>query len=350
MPTSILGLCDLHLSERKPSGRKDPDYIETQFGKLRHVWSLAKGFNWHGETLKADAVVIAGDIWHHASGKRISHAFVGRVIEEFKKAPCPIYVIPGNHDMEFNRLEDLESHPFGVLVKAGVVQMVLWPRYAEVGTDPKVLVTGKEYTLDGPVRWLTALRESEVLRKLKNDIQVESGCSVKVYGLTHCFWGPGDSTHQGMEPIVGHLNVANTGIDVMLAGHAHVDNGVVQVQSATGHHHVVEPGAMMRGSISTVDIDRKPKLALSVFRESGEVETITVVIPHQEFGEVFEVERHQDKKQTLVKDEKFISSLKGLNITRKSLFEVLDQVQEQGTSPEVVGKARQLLLLAEAEV
>lgn len=344
MCTSIVGLCDLHLSERKPSGRKDSDYVETQFGKLRHVFQLARGFNWKDKSLKADAITIAGDIWHQASGKRISHHFVGRVVEEFKKAPCPIFVIPGNHDMEFNRMEDLDNHPFGVLVKAGVVQMVAWPKYALVGTNPKVLITGREYTLDGPGKWLNGLRESEMLLRLKQEHEA------KAYVLTHCFWGPGDATHQGMEPIVGHLNVSNTGIDVLVNGHPHEDRGVVLVQSATGSHQIVEPGAMMRGSISSIDIERKPKFALSVFLDSGEVNTVTVEIPHQPFSEVFEVEKHVEKKQSLDREGKFITSLRSLSITHKSLPEVLDQVQQQGTPAEVVEKTRQLLLLAEVEV
>ena len=87
--TKILLVGDLHISDKAPRNCTE-SYTDDILDILRHVSKLEKD-------LKADAVVFAGDIFHHKVPSRTSHALVMkliRVLQEFNNA----YIVVGNHD------------------------------------------------------------------------------------------------------------------------------------------------------------------------------------------------------------------------------------------------------------
>lgn len=113
---NLIFMGDLHAADKPPSGRVD-NYIDTVLGKLASIAMIAS----HNE---ATAVISLGDIFHSKQANRVSDTLRQRLIEMFKAFPCPVYVVPGNHDMGPAGLDSLSSQPLGTLEKAGAVTIL----------------------------------------------------------------------------------------------------------------------------------------------------------------------------------------------------------------------------------
>lgn len=347
MATILLGITDSHWSEKKPRSRKDPDFKQTQVNKLRHLFTLASkiklpGINQEG----ASAIVHSGDLFHQPHGKLISRKLETFLIPVLKASPVPIYAIPGNHDMRAHRMESLEDHPYGVLVSDQTINQACWPTYHVVGSDPPVIITGQEFTSHGPKMWLNYLRETKELLKLKQQLSESTGNKVQVMALTHCWWGPTDGVNRG-EPLIGYDNIKNTGIDVMMYGHPHTLDGVMQVQDDYGQCFIVGPGAFIRGTLAEHDVTREPKIAIMVFKEDGTHEVKLVSVPHLPSDQVFDLERHKRVRREQEVETQFIQELSQVNTENQTLEQLLETSPSSGTPLEVIALARQYILQAE---
>ena len=87
----VLCVGDIHLSDRPPGWCTD-DYLTDLFVILEHTVDKAR-------ELKVDAVVWAGDVFHHKAPSRTSHATVQRSLSLIESYHCPLFIVPGNHDM-----------------------------------------------------------------------------------------------------------------------------------------------------------------------------------------------------------------------------------------------------------
>jgi len=351
--TYLLAICDPHFSDRKPASRKDRDFLETQLAKIEAVRKLTEGVRWPADATEKTPVaglLIAGDLFHHPRGKSVSHSLTRLLIQKLREFPCPVFAIAGNHDMEYNRISDLETHPFGILVASGTIQTIHWPEYAVIQgptkDSPKVLLLGKEYTSEGPGNWFKVLSVTKEISRLKK----ETGAT-KALALTHCFWGPQEGEYQGSDPVVGHNVVKGTGVDIVVSGHPHRDGGIVCVHDEDGPHYISEPGAMIRGTLGSVDINREPKVSLCCFHSSGVHEVLNVKLPHQPYEEVFDLAEHRRVKEATVREERFVSELKKMSSEVVSVEDILSNLRSQGTTPQkVLDMTQKLLLRAEAEL
>ena len=176
MATVVLGISDPHWTETKPRSRKDRAWLQTIRGKIQKLLLLATRIQLDGESkVGADAIQIAGDLFHVPEGPAIARRLDTTIAEELRKSPCPIYTIPGNHDLQNERMENLPNHPYGVLVSTGLVQDICWPKYVVVGQDPPVIITGYPYTSEGPGPWLSSLAASKELHRLKDSVRTSTG-------------------------------------------------------------------------------------------------------------------------------------------------------------------------------
>lgn len=338
MATVILGIVDPHWNDHRPRSRKDADWWSTQYQKMQKVYELAEGVQWEGETCRAAAIVIGGDLFHQFKGKLITDNLRGNVASMLRESPVPIYAIAGNHDMEHNRLSDaMDHHPFGVLAKSGVFKTVHWPEYHVIGNDPEVLLVGKEYTPEGPKEWLDTLRYTGALKRRKAELGIQ-----RCVCLTHCFWGPTDGVHYEA-PVVGHQAVLGTGIDTMLYGDPHTDDGVFVLHDEDGQKFVTGPGALIRGTIAESDVEREPKIAVMGFNPDGTHKTVNVPIPHRPASEVFDFESHGRQKKQKEITEQFVEKMNTLKVDTQTPDTALEQAQTQGTPAEIVGRARKLI-------
>src|SRR5271157_1179336 len=109
----IITASDIHICDINPRARTD-DFKETILEKIDQIRIAC-------QKLKADAFIIAGDLFNLKNPNKNTHSLVRELIEVFKKFKCPVYMIPGNHDLMGNSLESLKDQPLGVLFASGAV-------------------------------------------------------------------------------------------------------------------------------------------------------------------------------------------------------------------------------------
>lgn len=113
----LLFVTDTHLRANPPVCRLD-DFQEAVFAKLAEVAQLAL-------SRQVACVVHGGDLFD--APNRLSVALIGRVAELFRSFPCPVYVVPGNHDLIGYSLATLPNTLLGLCSSFGLVRLLLEP-------------------------------------------------------------------------------------------------------------------------------------------------------------------------------------------------------------------------------
>lgn len=135
----ILHITDSHGTVKGPESRKDIYYI-TFLRKLYELGYVVK-------KEKIDMVIHTGDLFHTA---RVSDKFAGQVSEMIKLWQVPVYVVPGNHDIEGYTTDTIDQTKLGLLAKAGVIQLLdrdnpITITANQDGEEYTVAISGQEY-------------------------------------------------------------------------------------------------------------------------------------------------------------------------------------------------------------
>jgi DNA repair exonuclease SbcCD nuclease subunit len=117
--SEYLLLSDIHASRHPPSSCTAtywPDLVDL----LQQTVTVAR-------EREVRAVVWAGDVLHHKAPSRTDHGVVQDLIRIIKAYPCPVFIVPGNHDIQHDRLDSIvATQPLGVLYLAGAVRLEGW--------------------------------------------------------------------------------------------------------------------------------------------------------------------------------------------------------------------------------
>lgn len=132
--SKLLFFNDPHTADRPPLGRKD-DYQLSIMTKLVEIGELC-------QVHVVDAAICTGDICHQKRPNRVSHYLVGELGHTFSEYPCPVYVVPGNHDMGPGGLANLNRQPLGTLARLGAVELLTQAKPVVIGD---VLVVAREW-------------------------------------------------------------------------------------------------------------------------------------------------------------------------------------------------------------
>ena len=136
----ILHVTDTHGTAKNPSGRLDVFYV-----------AVIKKFLELTETIKreqVDFVIHTGDLFH---SPRVSLKFAGKIAEIMNSWGVPIYVTPGNHDLDGYNLQTVDQTMLGFLSKNGTIQLLTRgdaEAFSVIGASGKeyeLLVEGQEY-------------------------------------------------------------------------------------------------------------------------------------------------------------------------------------------------------------
>lgn len=138
----ILHITDSHGTAKTPESRKDLYYI-TFLRKLAELAYIVKAN-------KIDMVLHTGDLFHTS---RVSNKFMGQVAEIIKAYGVPLYVIPGNHDIDGYSIDTIDQTSVGLLAKTGVINLLtrdapLKLSANENGIKYTVAISGQEYYAD----------------------------------------------------------------------------------------------------------------------------------------------------------------------------------------------------------
>jgi hypothetical protein len=321
--------------------RTDTDWVQTQLLKITNLHRLAEKIQLDGR-VGADGILHAGDLFHQPKGELISRRVDIWLAKKLNESLFIWDTIPGNHDMKGHRLDSLETHPYGSLVAAGLINQVTWPNYVVRGSDPPVIVTGKEFVPEGPGPWLKFLADTRELYTIKNQV----GENAKCVALTHGWWGPTETTNRG-EPVTPHDAVK--GIDAMVYGHPHTLDGITYVQDETSNIPIIGPGAFIRGTIAEHDVNRKPQIAVLVFKSNAPSQVMLVAVPHEPPEKVFNLEGRKRQQAAQDVQMQFIAECRQLETTALTIEALMASAAANGTSSRAINLAREFIVRAQAK-
>ena len=233
---------DLHLTDTNPKSRID-DYPSSILEKLENIFDKAKSDN-------VECIFFLGDVFHKPSG--LSTRYLNKVIETFQKSPCPCYTIIGNHDIPYNRLEDVSNTSLGILFKSKALLHL--DKYS---IKPGITVYGYDYGID-----ISQLEKSE------DKIAI---CLSHSYGEDVSF-GSSD------KPEFFKWSSLNLNpFDYYILGH---DHSYHEPKTVFLNSIVYRTGALSRQTSSVTDTKRVPKILRMIVDDSDNIAFDEVEIKH----------------------------------------------------------------------
>lgn len=303
--TSALIVGDVHLTDdaRRPRARIE-GYTEHILDKLKFCVEKAN---------ELDVPLIqAGDVFHLKPSAKNSHALIQRTHDILKKTNRDVWIVPGNHDMQNDRLDSLAKQPLGSLSKMDGMHLLVGHREELPG------IAGIPYLteFDGG-NWQPKLDEwIDKCISLPPDLVV-----------THAPLFP-----PGEEPGVyfnipaaawaERMNIAQ--IKATYYGHIHECHGTFTVEG----HQFCNQGALSRGSLHEKTLTRKPSCTLWSGGDFTRIE-----VPHLPSEEVFllaEAEQAASNKASALEFAEALGSTQLTSLTFENISAILrEQVKDK---------------------
>lgn len=282
MSFTIITVGDIHISDTNPRSRKD-NFKEAILNKLEQVRLTSI-------KLKADAVVLVGDLFNLKNPSKNPHSLVRELIELFKSFPCHVYMIPGNHDLTADNLESLKEQPLGVLFASGSVINL---SQEEIKKDEyKISLIGIPYMDDVDISSITLPPKEDCL------------CQVCVL---HAYAGL-KKGRLFKDRLYGYDELAKMGADIYIIGHYHVDQGIEEIDNKF----FVNLGSISRGSIAEENIGHQPKIGIIKISEVGGKPTIkaeSMLLKVKPAEEIFDLVKRDEENRESAEIQKFVEKL-----------------------------------------
>jgi DNA repair exonuclease SbcCD nuclease subunit len=308
---------DLHLADRAPSSCQD-GYADDLFDLLHQTVKVAR-------KRKVKAVVWAGDIFHVKAPSRTSHGLVNRAIDLIHTYPCPVFIVPGNHDIRHDRLESLDSQPLGTLFRRGARRLEGW-------ADDE---TGAlEFPLYG-VPWLSAygdygaydgdephspdeMQLAEAMRDYRDPTDGEFERPVLVVAHAPLYPLGKESPYEYFPADRWAEEMGGAGS--VFYGHVHPCHGVYEAGGVTFCNH----GALSRGSLHESELTRQVGCTLWD-SETGEFEFVP--LDAKPASEVFRLTERQQVTDMQGRLDDFLSSVGSTSLEAVSVESVIEHIR-----------------------
>ena len=325
--TKILCVGDIHVMDRAPRNATE-SYTDDIIVMLKWIADESK-------RLEVDAVVWAGDIFHHKQPSKTSHALVLRMIDVvryYRKLGLDLCIVTGNHDISNDVLATVyEKQPLGVLYKAGARELNQWhPTLPLFGVPWRAdWTTWEDAASDAFWNWRGAGHDKGSRKVPKKSLAV-----------THApIYPPGEAEKQLFElvPTSGEhgISAAMGNVGCLYYGHIHEDHGIFKVEGVT----YANMGAISRGSLTEYNVQRQIKVALW---EDGSFTEI--VVPHKPAEEVLRVAEVAEEKADKVSLDRFLSEVGSSTLDISSTGSVISHIQgRKDVEPKVRKTAIEIL-------
>jgi Calcineurin-like phosphoesterase len=329
---SYLCLGDIHATDRPPSSCTGT-YLDDLLDLLRQTARVAR-------ERKVRGVVWAGDVFHIKAASRNSHRLVQLFQQLIPEYGCPVYVVPGNHDLAYDRLDSLaETQPLGVLIRSGQLRMLNgWCRDG--------------HPLYG-VPWLQKWTDDAVREALAGwrDQVIEAGTgTAHPLVVTHApLYPPGLELEFEHYPAVKWAE-AMAGAGACYYGHVHERHGIWSAAASWETEATIEngvvtfcnPGAISRGSLHEYNLKRTPACVIWDEQEGSFEEILLdakppeLVFRLQESQEITDMRGRLDEflssvgttSLKIMTTEAVVAHLRGLNLPALDLSLALDMLSE----------------------
>lgn len=321
--TIVICVGDIHISDRPPSSCTD-GYTEDILNMLSYVARLEKAIG-------AEAVVWAGDIFHHKQPSRTSHATVLKVMKVAQEYEN-LWIVTGNHDIQSDRLDSLEKQPLGVLYESGVAKELS-------GWHPTLPICGVPWQQ----RWLAPGTPLEAFRTFRQDAPLhtrEKWAPGQVLAVTHAPIYPpsvADNVLFELVPLSGDEGISramgNEGY--LYYGHIHEPHYKFEVEGVT----YANMGAISRGSLHEYNLARK--IQVTIWTPEHGFHPID--IPHKPASEIFKLAEAQEKKAEKMSLDSFLSEVGSATLDISSTGSIIDHVRRMDIEELVKDKSIKLL-------
>lgn len=239
---------DIHNADRPPLGRTE-SYTDDLMAKQAETFDIAARTH-------CDFIIDTGDLFHKFRGVINANRLLAKLIELYQKCPVKIYSVGGNHDFSYSGIKSVFSMPFGVMIRAGVINWLSEARVIEAG-DEKALFVPRNWEpyIDSLPR-IFKLKEAEAVLRPKN------GYTIMVAHAS--IVPPGD------DRIFPHHKADQLPTDmlhVLHSGHLHEDLGIHQLPSGCWFTNI---GSIARVERSKHNLERRPEV-MTVTLDHGEI-------------------------------------------------------------------------------
>ena len=314
---------DLHVSDQNPVSWKG-DYAGEGWSCIQQIGELAVKY-------RCQAVLDGGDYFHVKASSKNPHHIVARTAQLHRSYPCPVYSIPGNHDITWNNLDSLDKQPLGVLYAAGVFELL---KDVTLKTDGyRVRLVGLPYSPH---------------RKIE-DFHVQKGEEDLLIVVAHVLAGedpPSKVEEFFGEPVFRYGDmIVGGGADAFLFGHWHRDQGVVKL----GRTYFINPGAVSRGTLSSENIDRQPKVILLSAGPNSPLTIKEIPLAVSPSSEVFDLEKKTQKQKEDADIDNFVERIRSDSMFDSSIS-IEENVDSLDFAKDVRERALHYLEKAKAEI
>lgn len=293
---------DPHLSDKTPASCTET-YLDDLFDLLGQAATLA-------ETRHA-AIILAGDVFHHKTPSRTSHATVMRLINWANRTTSAVYAVPGNHDLSHDRVASLnETQPLGVVFASGAIERL-------DGWMPAARVFG--------VPWLMTYDDTNVTDALLRYREYVNGFTRREHRppalvVTHApLYPPGQELKYENYPAAKWAEAMGDHGTVHY-GHVHEPHGVYPV----GDVQFSNCGALSRGSLHEHNLNRTPSVAVWN-SDTGAIEHIE--LNAKPASEVFHLQQAQAVKAAGLNLNNFLDSVQAVQLGVTTVDSVMDHVR-----------------------
>lgn len=313
----ILGVADSHVKSRNPSARIDI-FSETMLAKFMELGEAAV-------SNKAAAVLHCGDLF---DSPRIGFNLLGQLTKILRSFPCPIYVVPGNHDLYGHNVQSINQTVLGLLAAAGVINLLTREEDAYITDDiVTVKVSGQEYH--------PFIDKREPALDYDMDVDYLADCNILVvHGML---------LEKPFHPDVPCTLISDvvTSADIVMGGHYHpgFKSGVVTTVNTV----FINPGSMGRVEASKDSFERMPSyvvLDINTNEYKIKIEQFRVAKPSNEVLDASAKEAKQDHLAYLGDFRDQVNDSQ-TNMNTTSVFNVLEDVAKStGASKQLEATAR----------
>lgn len=298
----FLHITDTHVTAKGPSSRQDVYYLAA----LRKFMELGAVI----QREQVEAVIHTGDLFHTA---RVALSVSSQLVEIIKSWDVPVYVVPGNHDIDGYNLSTISQTMLGMLSSAEVVELITRDNPIEYDINGKTIrIEGQEYY-------------SDIDKGLYDDYRFENPMDYNILAIHSMLM------EKPYFPDVPHTLIqdVNTDANLVLTGHYHPG---FQEQTVNGTT-FFNPGSLLRPEIE----QREPRYLVFDIEETT---AGTLDLVHYHYGSLksalpasvtFDFTQHQQKKtgqQTLSNFKQAVQQAVG--------------VHHQLTIPQLLGKIAQV--------
>jgi len=287
----ILHITDSHGTVKSPEGRTDIYYLSF-LKKMYELKYVIKNFD-------IKLVIHTGDLFH---SPRVSDKFTGQLAEIIKSYGIPMYVVPGNHDIDGYNINTLDQTKLGLLYKTGVIKRLdrdKNPIQLKSQSENLVInIAGQEYYKDIDNGNMS---DFEMRTNQNADFNI-----LAIHGYL---------CDKPQHPNIKHTLCQNivTDADVILSGHFHESFEYHGVD-----FDVYNPGSMMRVDQTSYNETHMPQYGiLEITNNNGIIEhnyTMHQFKIAEPSDKIFDYNLKNRKKKTLVTLDNFKNSITNTNL------------------------------------